>query len=47
MEAEMLIALEALKTSTTYVWSDIDMLKHKIEDQFNVIGANQDDIYEN
>ena len=36
-----------MKTSSTYVWGDIDSLAHKIEDQYKEIGANSDDIYEN
>lgn len=46
VEAEMLVALEALKTSVNYLGYDIHSIGDKISYNRARIGANQDDIYE-
>ena len=42
----MLVTLEALKTSVSYLNFDIDRVNDKISVNAGRIGANQDDIYD-
>ena len=44
-EAEMLVALEALKTSANYLDFDIYKLKQEISTNRSKIGANQEDVW--
>ena len=46
-EAEILVALEALKTSSSYLSHDLYALHDKIIDNRGRIGANQADVWEN
>jgi len=42
-----MVSLEALKASTNYLGSDMDQLNKILKDQYEAIGANQEDIYTN
>ena len=46
VEAEILVALEALKTSFTSMSIDINSLLDKISSNTGRIGANQEDVWE-
>lgn len=42
-----MVSLEALKASTNYLGSDMDQLNTILKEQYEAIGANQEDIYTN
>ena len=47
VEAEMLVALEALKESVMYLGYDINDVQDRITQQMGRVRHNQDHIYEN
>lgn len=47
VEAEMMVGLEALKTATNYLHSDVSALDKVLAEQYLYISGNDDDIYEN
>ena len=47
VEAEILVALEALKTSVNYLNFDVSSIQDLIHHNKHRIGANQEDIWEN
>ena len=47
VEAEILVALEALKTSVNYLGYDISSIQDKIHLNKHRIGANQEDVWTN
>ena len=46
VEAELLVALEALKSSASYLAFDVHTLEERIHINDHRIGANQDDVWE-